>query len=43
MVPLFHEILRTGQVRTVDGSTALPLDSAITLSYLFLSRFDLDS
>ena len=30
MVPLLQEILRTGQVRTIDGSEVLPLDSAIT-------------
>ena len=30
MVPLLQEILRTGQVRTVDGSQLFPLDSAIT-------------
>ena len=30
MVPLLEEILRTGQVRTVDGSEVLPLDSSIT-------------
>lgn len=30
MIPLLEEILRTGQVRTVDGSKSLPLDSAIS-------------
>jgi predicted O-methyltransferase YrrM len=30
MVPLLEDILRTGQVRAVDGSRFLPVDSAIT-------------